>query len=77
LADLGGFSLLKNKYNESVSLLLTTVYPNYDWLPWKFSIIPSNCWDDMKNHCTFIHWAEKELKIKEMSDWYKVTQKVR
>jgi hypothetical protein len=52
------------------------VYPNYDWVPWKFNRLSSEIWDDKKNHRKFLEWAGKQLKIKEMSDWYNVTHKV-
>jgi hypothetical protein len=65
--------LLFRKYNESLPNLLKDVYPEYDWLPWKFEKVPLLFWDDIKNQQKFVKWAEKELKIKEMSDWYKVS----
>jgi hypothetical protein len=71
-----GDSLLKNKYESSVHLLLAAVYPEYDWLPWKFCRCNEKYWDDPKNHKKFLDWAGKQLNIKEMSDWYKVIQKV-
>jgi hypothetical protein len=75
LADIGG---LRNKFNglPTLSLLLSKVYPDYNWLPWKFAICPPNYWDDLKNRKKFMGWASKQLGIKDMSDWYKVTQKV-
>jgi hypothetical protein len=52
------------------------VYPGYDWLPWEFGRCPQNYWDEMKNQRKFMDWAGKQLKIKEMSDWYEVGIKV-
>jgi hypothetical protein len=72
-----GSTLLQNKYNGSLALMLSTLYPEYDWLPWKFSKSPLNFWEDVKNQRKFMDWAGKQLRIKEMSDWYKVSQKVR
>jgi hypothetical protein len=73
--DLGGNSLLK-KYNGSTSLLLSAIYPEYEWLPWKFDRCPVSFWDDVNNQRKFVDWAEKQLNIQEMSDWYKITAKV-
>jgi hypothetical protein len=75
IANLGGSSLL-DKFSGSLPLLLSNVYPDYNWLPWKFTIPPRNYWDDTKNQKKFLEWAAKELKIKDMSDWYNVTYKV-
>ena len=76
LSDIGGNGLLK-KYGNSVSLLLATALPEYNWEPWKYPVTPKNYWESMKNQRKFVEWAGKELKIKEMSDWYKIEFKVK
>jgi hypothetical protein len=53
------------------------MYPEYEWLPWKFDMCPNNFWEDVKNQKRFLDWAGKELKIKEMSDWYKISKYVK
>jgi hypothetical protein len=75
LLDIGAGPLL-NKYSNSTSILLSKLYPEYDWLPWKFAICPRNFWDDIENQRKFMDWAAKELKVKDMSDWYNVSQRV-
>ena len=72
---LGGLSLLVLKYSASPYKLLSAIYPDYDWLPWKFPKSLKNFWTDVKNQRKFMDWAAKELKIKEMDDWYNVTPK--
>ena len=70
LSNIGGKQLthLKSSYVD----LLSEVYPDYNWLPWKFEMLPKYYWNDMKNVKKFMDWAGKELNVKEMSDWYKV-----
>jgi hypothetical protein len=76
LCDVGGRVLL-SKYNFSRSSLLSTLFPQQEWLPWKFSKPARNFWDDIKNQRKFMDWAGKTLlNVNEMSDWYKVTHKV-
>jgi uncharacterized radical SAM superfamily Fe-S cluster-containing enzyme len=67
---------LLRKYNASPSLLLSSVYSDYNWLPWKFTVCPQHYWDDKKNQRKFMDWAANELKINEMSDWYNASFKV-
>ena len=55
--------------------MLSNVYPEYNWIPWRFVSCPSNYWDDLKNQRNFMDWIGKELKINELNDWYKVTKK--
>jgi hypothetical protein len=77
LVDIGGLSpsQLRKKYS-GLDQLLSEAYPEYDWLPWKFSACPPKYWDDLKNQRKFMDWASKQLNITDMSDWYKVTDKV-
>lgn len=72
---MGGFTLLK-KYGYSPYNLLSAVYPEYDWLPWKFSSVPKLFWKDDRNVKQFLDWAAIELGIKEPSDWNKVANRV-
>jgi hypothetical protein len=74
--NLGGGGLLSGKYNDSLALLLSTLYPEYDWLPWKFERAPRNYWEDENNQRKYVDWVSKELNIKKMEDWYKVSVKV-
>ena len=61
----------------SLYKLLKHVYFEYEWLPWKFEACPRNYWDKVENQRKFMDWAGKELKIKEMSDWYKISSTVK
>ena len=72
---MGGTRLLY-LYHNSVSQSLFSAYPEYDWLPWKFGSVPKHFWENAKNQRNFVEWAGKELKIKEMSDWYNVKNEV-
>src|SRR4051812_5974326 len=37
---------LIQRYNDSPSAALKEIYPDHDWLPWKFSIVPKGFWDN-------------------------------
>ncbi len=56
--------------------MLSTIYPEHKWLPWKFAAAQPGFWGDKNNQKLFLDWVEKELNIQEKSDWYKVSQKV-
>jgi hypothetical protein len=74
--SIGGTSLL-HYYNNSPYLLITSIFPEYNLLPWKFTVAPNNFWSNIDNQRKFMNWAGEQLKIKEPSDWYKITAKVR
>ena len=73
LIKLGGQTLLP-LYSDSLYKLLSTIYPEHEWLPWKFS--QNTYWDDSGNWKEFFDYAASKLHIKEMSDWYKITAEV-
>jgi 5-hydroxyisourate hydrolase-like protein (transthyretin family) len=72
LTDVGGAGLMY-KFKDSPSLLMSSIFPEYEWLPWRFSQVPNGFWENVQNQRKYIDWAEKQLKINEKSDWYKVS----
>jgi hypothetical protein len=74
LQDIGGSGLVL-KYKD-FSSLFSTLFPEYKWLPWEFTAVPITHWEDVNNQIKWMKWAEKQLNIKEPSDWYKITHKV-
>jgi hypothetical protein len=74
--EIGGSTLLITHYNSSPLLLLSEMFPNYEWLPWKFQKSPPNYWNDVKNQRKFLEWAAKQLNITELNDWHNVTNNV-
>jgi hypothetical protein len=67
---------LISKHNGSLVSLLTSVYTEHEWLPWKFSMCPREYWSNIENQKKYVEWAGKQLNIKEYSDWYKVPARV-
>lgn len=67
---------MNRKYKGSPYLLLSSVFPEYEWLPWKFAQCPKNYWNDDVNKKKFLDWAGKQLGVNEISDWNKITTKV-
>ena len=65
-----------NLNNNSLPNLLSHIYPDYGWLPWKFAKVPKLFWNSMTNQRKFMDWAGKQLGVKEMNDWYKIKYNV-
>lgn len=63
-------------YNSSFTKVLSTLYPDFNWVTWKFDNCPRNYWVDKKNQRDFMDWASEQLNIKDMSDWYNKTIQV-
>ena len=56
--------------------MITNTYPNYKWLPWKFSQTSKGYWDDTNNVKEYMNWLSEQLNIKTMEDWYNVSREV-
>jgi hypothetical protein len=56
--------------------MLSTLNPEYDWLPWKFDRLPDQYWNDLQNQRKFLDWAARQLNIEKFSGWYSVKIKV-
>ncbi len=65
---MGGKSLL-NKY-KSVPNLLENVFPEYEWLQWKFKhySVVKGFWDSVENQKMFLNYVSNELKYNKMED---------
>ena len=51
---------------------LKSIYPNYEWIPWKFHQTPKNYWLNIENQRKYCDWLSNQLNIKSMEDWYKL-----
>ena len=69
-------SSITRYYDNSHIKLITTVYSDYDWLLWKFSVVPEGFWKNENNVNKYMNWLSEQLKIKSIEGWYNVTRKV-
>jgi hypothetical protein len=70
----GGYIL--NKYNGSPVSFVMNVFPDYNWLQWKFHITGLKFWQDKKNHKKFADWLGEEEGFKNEEDWYNITSEI-
>ena len=52
--NFGGGLLTSN--NQSPTKILFSVYPNYNWLEWKFHCTPRGYWSDKRNQKKYMEW---------------------
>jgi hypothetical protein len=67
-----GGSWLTTKYGNMMRKILGSIYPEIDWLPWKFDYVPQPFWAEQKNQRNFLDWLSEELKLESIWDWYGV-----
>ena len=77
ISQYGGKALLEHIFNGSISIALQSIYPDHQWLPWKFEQqkVSPGFWDQFNNQKFFIEWLGKELGFKHINDWFNITQK--
>ncbi|MDA9897603.1 zinc-ribbon domain-containing protein [Alphaproteobacteria bacterium] len=63
---------LYEKYRNIFDILRIR-FPDEEILIWKISKVPTGTWSDKAVHLAYIHYLQKELKIVEKNDWYKIT----
>jgi hypothetical protein len=67
----GAKALLDYYFEGSLSFALQSVYPNYNWLLWRFEEnVSKGFWDSKHNQLLFMEWLGKKLDIKHLDDWY-------
>jgi hypothetical protein len=67
-----GASILLQKYNYSLVNLLEAIYPNFCWIPWKFSQVSNDFWDNYNNRRKFMDWIAELHEINSLDDWYRL-----
>jgi hypothetical protein len=63
-------------FDRSLYKLLTAAYPEFPWLPWKFSR-PLDYWQDIEKAQLFIESIATKLNIKNISDWKNIKTEVK
>eukprot|EP01127_Copromyxa_protea_P018899 TRINITY_DN6034_c0_g1_i2.p1 TRINITY_DN6034_c0_g1~~TRINITY_DN6034_c0_g1_i2.p1 ORF type:complete len:495 (+),score=68.20 TRINITY_DN6034_c0_g1_i2:18-1502(+) len=69
-----GGGMLLNYYGNSLQKVLEVVYPDHEWISWKFKNCSSGFWKSIDNRREFIMWVGSEIGICDLDDWYKVNQ---
>src|SRR5690349_8425763 len=72
----GGGGLLKGCYNGSVSQTMQGVYPEHNWMRWRFGRTPYIFWKKLKGDKTeitkLIDWIGQKLHVTHLDDWYRI-----
>lgn len=68
----GGRGLLRH-YNDSPSFLISSLFPEYFWLPWQFHQAPLGFWANLKNQRLYLEWLANRLEITNWQQWYDIT----
>jgi hypothetical protein len=68
---------LMNYYKRSPFQLLITLFPEYNWIAWRFiSGVPQNYWKNIDNQKRYAIWLGETLGYTKMEHWYDITRKL-
>jgi hypothetical protein len=70
----GGMGLLQY-YSNSLCKALSSTYPEWQWLPWRFDKLPNDYWKKKENVLEFFHWLGEKLGIKQPVQWTNISKK--
>jgi hypothetical protein len=75
---MGGIGILK-QYKNSIAVLVAAIYPEHDWLPWRFHHVPKGFWETEVNRRKYFDWIARKLGViseatgqVDMDKWYSV-----
>jgi hypothetical protein len=75
IEKLGGGPMLSH-YNGYLHKAIPQIYPEIQYVVWRFKDIPENFWEDSSKRSEFFSWISKHLKIEKNIDWYRVSKEV-
>jgi hypothetical protein len=55
-----------------MSALISSAFPEHEWLPWKFGKVPKGYWESKENQRKFMKWLATQLSFKSIEDFYKL-----
>ena len=74
IKKIGGGSLLSSCFNNSLPVALQSTFPEHKWLLWQFKQrITPYFWNNQQNQIDFIQWLSKQLHVRELKDWYRIS----
>jgi hypothetical protein len=68
LVDNGG-SFFVEKHRNSLPKIMQSIYPDVEWLPWKFDRFSKGFWNDPQSQRSFFDWLGRKLGYKDINDW--------
>jgi hypothetical protein len=62
-----------NQYRGSMYTMLSTVYSDHDWKPWKFKTLPVRAIQSPEIIEKVLQYVEKECRINRPEEWYSIS----
>lgn len=63
------------KFDHSYLNVLCYVFPDFQFLPWKFTTVPNGFWTDFEHIKQYLDWLYHHLGYTELYDWVNIHQR--
>ena len=68
--------LTEDYYGGSPKSLICSIFPEYNWIPWKFWVHPQY-WNKKSNRLQFLEYLKNKYQIEENEEWFrKITGRI-
>jgi hypothetical protein len=64
--------VLAKEFGNSLVAALKWIYPEHNWLPWKFIRVQRSFWEDYNHQREFLDVLGSKLGYSQLDDWYNV-----
>jgi hypothetical protein len=58
-------------FNGSASAIVSTVYSDFEFLPWLFNAVPKGFFDEKENRIRYIRWLVEKVGVKSELDLHR------
>jgi len=72
IIDKGGGGLVCTYYTGTLFEFLKNVYPEHNWIPWKFKRTSGGAWKDTETQKNALHEFEQKLNFVKPEHWYDI-----
>ena len=69
ICERGGAGLLVSQFASSLPRALVSIYPEYQWLMWRFEKVPNGYWNETRNVSSYLQWFADKLNISTLEEW--------
>jgi hypothetical protein len=71
----GAAGLLHSYCSDSPCIGLSIAYPDTEWQPWRFEVMPHGYWNVPEYRMQYAEYLADKLEVMKMDDWYKISAK--
>jgi hypothetical protein len=68
----GGIGLITHYYSNSLVNALKALYPEHNWLEWRFPKVSRSYWTEESRRTAYLMWLKEYMGYTRPEDWYQL-----